>query len=82
MLLQGQAFRIITKILNFKRKAAALEIAGMTPLYALYKDGELDFFVNSRRDYKNYAAFGNERTKETPYMAEAPVFLLLHIKQC
>lgn len=40
--------------LHLKKKADALEIAGMTPLYALYKDGELDFFVNSRRDYKNY----------------------------
>lgn len=40
--------------LYLKKKAAALEIAGMMPLYALYKDGELDFFVNSRRDYKNY----------------------------
>lgn len=29
-------------------------IAGSTPLYALYKNGELDFFVNSRKNYKNY----------------------------
>lgn len=40
--------------LYLKKKADALEIAGMTPLYALYKDSELDFFVNSRRNYKNY----------------------------
>ncbi len=40
--------------LYLKKKADALEIAGVTPLYALYKDGELDFFVNSRQDYINY----------------------------
>lgn len=37
-----------------KKKADNLEIAGTTPLYALYKGGELDFFVNSRQDYQNY----------------------------
>ena len=31
-----------------------MEIAGTTPWYALYKDGELDFFVNSRLNYCNY----------------------------
>ena len=29
-------------------------IAGTAPLYALYKNGELDFFVNSRKNYMNY----------------------------
>ena len=40
--------------LYLKKKADNQEIAGLTPLYALYKDGELDFFVNSRKDYQNY----------------------------
>lgn len=40
--------------LYLKKKVDNQEIAGLTPLYALYKDGELDFFVNSRRDYHNY----------------------------
>lgn len=40
--------------LYLKKKSDVLEIAGMTPLYAIYKGGELDFFVNSRKDYKNY----------------------------
>ena len=31
-----------------------MEIAGTTPWYALYKAGEIDFFVNSRLDYCNY----------------------------
>lgn len=37
-----------------KKMADHQVIAGSTPLYALYKDGELDFFVNSRRNYMNY----------------------------
>lgn len=40
--------------LYLKKKADDQEIAGLTPLYALYKDGELDFFVNSRKNYQNY----------------------------
>lgn len=40
--------------LYLKKKTDNQEIAGLTPLYALYKDGELDFFVNSRKDYQNY----------------------------
>lgn len=40
--------------LYLKRKIDSREIAGLTPLFALYKGGELDFFVNSRKDYKNY----------------------------
>lgn len=40
--------------LYLKKKADNQEIAGLTPLFALYKDGELDFFVNSRKDYQNY----------------------------
>lgn len=30
-------------------------IAGAEPLFSLYKEGEVDFFVNSRLDYCNYA---------------------------
>lgn len=37
-----------------KRKVENREIAGTAPWYALYKGGELDFFVNSRLDYCNY----------------------------
>ena len=40
--------------LYLKKKADNQEIAGLAPMYALYKDGELDFFVNSRKDYQNY----------------------------
>lgn len=31
------------------------KIAGSEPLFGTYKDGEIDFFVNSRMDYCNYA---------------------------
>ncbi|MCI9101297.1 MAG: ATP-binding protein [Lachnospiraceae bacterium] len=37
-----------------RKKVENREIAGTTPWHALYKDGEMDFFVNSRADYCNY----------------------------
>ncbi len=37
-----------------KKLADHQMIAGTAPLYALYKNGELDFFVNSRKNYMNY----------------------------
>lgn len=37
-----------------RKRIENMEIAGTTPWYALYKDGELDFFVNSRLNYQNY----------------------------
>lgn len=40
--------------ISLKKRVDNMEIAGTTPWYALYKDGELDFFVNSRVDYCNY----------------------------
>lgn len=40
--------------ISLKKRIENMEIAGTTPWYALYKDGELDFFVNSRQDYCNY----------------------------
>lgn len=40
--------------ISLKKRIENMEIAGTTPWYALYKDGELDFFVNSRLDYSNY----------------------------
>lgn len=40
--------------ISLKKRVDNMEIAGTTPWYALYKDGELDFFVNSRSDYTNY----------------------------
>lgn len=36
------------------RKCRSLEIAGMEPMFGEYKEGEIDFFVNSRLDYCNY----------------------------
>ncbi|MDY2627217.1 MAG: AAA family ATPase [Lachnospiraceae bacterium] len=40
--------------MSLNRRIELMEIAGTTPWYALYKNGELDFFVSSRLDYKNY----------------------------
>lgn len=40
--------------ISLKKRIENMEIAGTTPWYALYKDGEIDFFVNSRLDYCNY----------------------------
>ena len=40
--------------ISLKKRVENMEIAGTTPWYTLYKDGELDFFVNSRWDYCNY----------------------------
>ena len=40
--------------ISLKKRVENMEIAGTTPWYTLYKDGELDFFVNSRQDYCNY----------------------------
>ena len=40
--------------ISLKKRIENMEIAGTTPWYALYKDGEMDFFVNSRLDYCNY----------------------------
>ena len=41
--------------LYLKKQAEAMVIAGNTPMFASYKNGELDFFVNSRTNYMNYA---------------------------
>lgn len=41
--------------LYLKRQADRRLIAGNAPMFASYKGGELDFFVNSRRDFQNYA---------------------------
>ena len=30
------------------------EIAGLSPLFGVYKGGEIDFFVNNRENYKNF----------------------------
>ncbi len=40
--------------ITLKKKIDREEIAGTMPWFALYKSGELDFFVNSRLDYCNY----------------------------
>lgn len=40
--------------ISLKKRVDNMRIAGTMPWYALYKDGELDFFVNSRTDYCNY----------------------------
>ena len=41
--------------LYLKKQAESMVIAGNTPMFASYKNGELDFFVNSRTDFMNYA---------------------------
>ena len=40
--------------ISLKKRVDNMRIAGTMPWYALYKDGELDFVVNSRTDYCNY----------------------------
>lgn len=40
--------------LYLKKKCDSRKIAGNNPMFATYKGGELDFFVNSRIDYQNY----------------------------
>lgn len=41
--------------LYLKKQAESMMIAGNTPMFATYQNGELDFFVNSRTNYVNYA---------------------------
>ena len=41
--------------LYLKKQAESMMIAGNTPMFASYQKGELDFFVNSRMNYVNYA---------------------------
>lgn len=41
--------------LYLKRQIDRRMIAGNMPMFASYKGGELDFFVNSRKDFMNYA---------------------------
>lgn len=38
-----------------RKKNESFEIAGAAPMFGEYKGGEIDFFVNSRIDYCNYA---------------------------
>ena len=40
--------------LYLERYAGQRRIAGVQPMFATYKEGELDFFVNSRIDFCNY----------------------------
>lgn len=41
--------------LYLKKQTEAMLIAGNSPMFATYKGGELDFFVNSRVNFTNYA---------------------------
>lgn len=41
--------------LYLKKESEIMTVAGNTPLFATYKNGELDFFVNSRINFANYA---------------------------
>lgn len=41
--------------LYLKKQVENMLIAGNTPMFAAYKNGELDFFVNSRINFINYA---------------------------
>lgn len=40
--------------LYLERYVSQRRIAGVQPMFATYKEGELDFFVNSRADFCNY----------------------------
>lgn len=31
-----------------------MDMAGIAPMFGTYKEGEIDFLVNSRETYKNY----------------------------
>ncbi|MCD8150838.1 MAG: AAA family ATPase [Clostridiales bacterium] len=41
--------------IDLLKRTKALEIAGTEPMFGSYKEGEIDFLVNSRENYKNYA---------------------------
>lgn len=40
--------------IDLLKRIYALKIAGTAPMFGTYKEGEIDFLVNSRENYKNY----------------------------
>jgi hypothetical protein len=40
--------------LELLKRVKALEISGTAPMFGTYKEGEIDFIVNSRKNYKTY----------------------------
>jgi len=46
----GENFVYIDLVKRIKRR----QIAGAAPMFGLYKDGEIDFILNNRKNYKNY----------------------------
>lgn len=40
--------------IDFLKRTCNMDIAGAAPMFGVYKDGEIDFFINSRLNYKNY----------------------------
>ena len=40
--------------IDLLKRTKAMEIAGIAPMFGTYKEGEIDFLVNNRENYKNY----------------------------
>jgi len=40
--------------IDLLKRTKNMEIAGSAPMFGIYKEGEIDFLVNSRLNYKNY----------------------------
>lgn len=40
--------------IDLLKRTARMEIAGTAPMFGTYKEGEIDFLVNSRENYKTY----------------------------
>lgn len=40
--------------IDFLKRTRNMDIAGAAPMFGVYKEGEIDFFINSRLNYKNY----------------------------
>lgn len=60
------------------------KIAGAEPLFGIYKEGEIDFFVNSRVDYCNYAVevkSGNNKGRTaTQLLKDGKVSFIYYLK--
>ncbi len=40
--------------IEFLKRIRAFKMAGTAPMFGTYKEGEIDFLINSRENYKNY----------------------------
>lgn len=40
--------------IDLAKRIKKRQIAGAAPMFGLYKDGEIDFILNNRKNYKNY----------------------------